>query len=133
MKSLAWVKGITLPDYSGKQPKSPEISSEHSKYLGWLSAHAYKGIWRPDSLPADAEVRVEFFEKFSDVSLKTLGLQLSDDTVAKVNGRVARSFNDAVRDMAASIARLRKEFRGDKLPPEPEPIDIPVASHSVVK
>jgi hypothetical protein len=133
MKSLAWVKGITLPDFSGRQPKSPEVSSENSKYLGWLASHAYKGIWRPDSLPADTEVRIEFFEKFADVSLRTLGLQLSDDTVAKVNGRVARSFNDAMRDMASSIARLRKEFRGEKLPPEPEPVDIQVTSHASAK
>jgi hypothetical protein len=41
--------------------------------------------------------------------------------VAKFNGRIARSFNDAVRDLGASIARLRKEFRGEKLPPEPVP------------
>jgi hypothetical protein len=72
-------------------------------------------------LPADVPARIEFFEKFADVSLKTLGLQLSDDTVAKVNGRIARSFDDAVRDLGSSIARLRKEFRGEKLPPEPEP------------
>jgi hypothetical protein len=121
MKSLTWVKEITLPDFSGKQPKSPEISSENSKYLGWLSLHACKGIWRPDSLPSDVPARIEFFDKFADVSLKTLGLQLSDDTVAKVNGRIARSFDDAVRDLGSSIARLRKEFRGEKLPPEPVP------------
>lgn len=121
MKSLTWVKEITLPDFSGKQPKSPEISAENSKYLGWLSLHACKGIWRPDSLPPDVPARIEFFEKFADVSLKTLGLQLSDDTVAKVNGRIARSFDDAVRDLGSSIARLRKEFRGEKLPPEPVP------------
>ncbi len=121
MQSLAWVKEITLPDFTGKQPKSPEINSENSKYLGWLSAHAYKGIWRPDSLPPDAPARIEFFEKFAEVSLKTLGLQLSDDTVAKVNGRVARSFDDAVRDLASSLARLRKEFRGEKVTPEPLP------------
>lgn len=121
MKSLAWVKEITLPDFTGKHPKSPEINSENSKYIGWLSAHAYKGIWRPDSLPADAAARIEFFEKFADVSLKTLGLQLSDDTVAKVNGRIARSFDDAVKDLASSISRLRKEFRGEKVEPIPGP------------
>ena len=121
MKSLAWVKEITLPDFSGKQPKSPEINSDNSKFIGWLSTHAYKGIWRPDSLPPDAAARIEFFEKFSEVSLKTLGLQLSDDTVAQVNGRIARSFDDAVKDLASSIARLRKEFRGEKVDPIPEP------------
>lgn len=130
MKSLTWVKEITLPDFTGKQPKSPEINSENSKYLGWLSLHACKGIWRPDSLPADVPARIEFFEKFADVSLKTLGLQLSDDTVAKVNGRIARSFDDAVRDLGSSIARLRKEFRGEKLPPEPEP---PSAENTTTK
>ncbi len=121
MKSLAWVKEITLPDFSGKYPRSPEISSENSKYIGWLSVHAYKGIWRPDSLPTDAAARLEFFDKFADVSLKTLGLQLSDDTVAKVNGRIARSFDDAVKDLASSISRLRKEFRGEKVEPITEP------------
>ena len=121
MKSLTWVKEITVPDFSGKQPKSPEVGSENSKYLGWLSLHACKGIWRPDSLPPDVPARIEFFEKFADVSLKTLGLQLSDDTVAKVNGRIARSFDDAVRDLGSSIARLKKEFKGEKLPPEPVP------------
>lgn len=123
MKSLSWVKEITMPDFAGKPPKSPTIASENSKYIGWLAAHAYKGIWRPDSLPTDAEARVEFFEKFADVSLKTLGLQLSDDTVAKVNGRIARLFDDAVTDLAQSISRLRKEFRGEKVDPAPEPND----------
>lgn len=121
MKSLAWVKEITLPDFTKRPPKSPTIEQENSKHLGWLAAHAYKGVWRPDSLPYDAEARIEFFGKFADVSLKTLGLQLSDDTVAKVNGRVARSFDDAVSDLAGSIARLRKEFRGEQVQPEPGP------------
>lgn len=72
--------------------------------------HACRGIWRPDSLPSDAPVRQEFFEAFGDVSLKTLGLQLSEDTVSKVNGRIARSFNDAVSDLARSIRRLGYEL-----------------------
>lgn len=122
MKSLAWVKDITMPDFSGKTPKSPTINQEHSKFIGWLASHAYKGIWRPDSLPPDSEARIDFFEKFADVSLKTLGLQLSEDTVAKVNGRIARSFNDAVKDLASSISRLRKEFRGEPVEPEPTPV-----------
>ncbi|MBO0936425.1 hypothetical protein J2I47_07685 [Fibrella sp. HMF5335] len=122
MKSLAWVKDVTMPDYSSKIPKSPTISSEDSKHIGWLASHAYKGIWRPDSLPHTSEARIEFFEKFADVSLKTLGLQLSEDTVAKVNGRVARAFEDAVKDLASSIARLRKEFRGEKVEPEVLPV-----------
>lgn len=121
MKSLAWVKDITLPDFSAKPPKSPQISPDNSKHLGWLSMHAHRGIWRPDSLPNDAEARIDFFQKFADVSLKTLGLQLSDDTVAHVNGRIARSFDDAVSDLAFNIARLRKEFRGEKVEPVPEP------------
>lgn len=123
MHSLDWVREITIPDFSGRQPKSPEIGSDDSKFLGWLSMHACRGIWRPDSLPVTAPARLEFFEKFADVSLKTLGLQLSDDTVAKVNGRIARSFDDAVRDLASSIVRLRKEFRGEKLPLGPDSID----------
>lgn len=123
MKSLSWVKDVTRPDFSGKTPKSPALSQEVSKYLGWLSSHAYKGIWRPDSLPHDSAARIEFFEKFADVSLKTLGLQLSEDTVAKVNGRVARSFEDAVKDLSSSIARLRNEFRGEESEPAVEPGD----------
>lgn len=110
MQSLEWVQEVTMPDYSGDKPKSPEIDSEKSKHIGWLASNASKGIWRPDSLPNEAAVRQEFFEKFSRVSLKVLGLQLSEDTVSKVNGRVARSFEDAVNDLAQSIYRLRKEF-----------------------
>jgi len=121
MKSLAWVKDITRPDFTGKIPKSPKIEPEQTKHVGWLSESAHKGIWRPDSLPNDAAARIEFFDKFAAVSLKTLGLQLSEDTVAKVNGRVARSFDDAVRDLGSSIARLRKEFRGEQVEPEAEP------------
>lgn len=52
------------------------------------------------------------------MSLKTLGLQLSDDTVAHVNGRIARSFEDAVGDLAQNIRRHKREFEG--LPVEPE-------------
>ena len=114
MKSLAWLKNITPPEYvKGKTPKSPHIEPDKTKHVHWLSDGAHKGIWRPDSLPNDAEARIEFFDRFASVSLKTLGLQLSDDTVAKVAGRVARSFDDAVRDLAHSIYRLRKEFRGE--------------------
>ena len=39
-----------------------------------------------------------------------LGLQLSEDTVSRVNGRIARSFDDAVRDLAGSLRRLRHEL-----------------------
>jgi len=115
MQSLEWVVEVTEPTYeAGKNPASPSIQPEVTKHIGWMSHSACKGIWRPDSLPNDAQVRIDFFKKFSQVSLKTLGLQLSDDTVAKVNGRVARSFGDAVNDLSSSIARLRKEFRGEQ-------------------
>lgn len=124
MKSLAWVKDITRPDFTSRPPKSPKIESDQTKHIGWLAESAHKGIWRPDSLPNDAHARVEFFDKFAAVSLKTLGLQLSEDTVAKVNGRVARSFDDAARDLSSSIARLRKEFRGEQVEPEAEPGDV---------
>ncbi len=87
---------------------------------GCQSDSAEKGIWRPDSLPNDATTRIDFFEKFASVSLKTLGLQLSEDTVAKVNGRVARSFDDAANDLSHSIFRLRKELRGEPAEPEVE-------------
>jgi len=111
MKSLAWVKDVTKHDFTESPPKPPEIKPETIKHMSFLSDSAHKGIWRPDSLPHEALARQEFFEKFADVSLKTLGLQLSEDTVAKVNGRVARSFDDAARDLSSSIARLRSEFR----------------------
>ncbi|MCR6657745.1 MAG: hypothetical protein NVV63_18495 [Opitutus sp.] len=111
MRSLEWTKEITEPTrQAGSNPVSPSLPPEQVKHVGWLSLYACKGIWRPDSLPNEAEVRQDFFDKFAQVSLKTLGLQLSDDTVAKVNGRVARTFDDAVRDLAGSIARLRREF-----------------------
>lgn len=113
MKSLGWVKEITKPDFNQRPPKSPSIDDQKVRYIGLLADNAQKGIWRPDSLPNDVSARLEFFERFSAVSLKTLGLQLSDDTVAKVNGRIARSFDDAVRNLSASISRLRKEFRGE--------------------
>lgn len=114
MKSLEWMGEATAPKYEkGKKPASPTLEPETVKYVGWLSSSACKGIWRPDSLPNHAGARIEFFRKFGQVSLKTLGLQLSDDTVAKVSGRIARSFDDAVNDLASSIARLRKELRGE--------------------
>jgi len=110
MRSLDWVHEVTRPDFSSGKPRSPKLSDEDTKHIGWLAMHASKGIWRPDSLPKSAAVRHEFFSRFSKVSLKTLGLQLSEDTVARVNGRVARSFEDAAADLADSIRRLRKEF-----------------------
>lgn len=130
MKSLAWIKDISKPDYTKKpHPISPSVAPEQTKFVYWLADSAHKGIWRPDSLPPQADARNEFFDKFAAVSLKTLGLQLSEDTVAKVNGRVARSFDDAVRDLTSSISRLRKEFRNEPVEPEVQPSDdISVAS-----
>lgn len=123
MKSLAWLKKISVPDYSTKPHISPAIQPENSKYVYFLADSAHKGIWRPDSLPPEADARIEFFEKFAAVSLKTLGLQLSEDTVAKVNGRVARSFDDAVRDLTSNLSRLRKELRNEQVEPVIEPSD----------
>ncbi|WP_162935623.1 hypothetical protein [Tsuneonella amylolytica] len=114
MKSLSWVKQITKPDFSKTPPKSKDIPANNARYIGMLADNAEKGIWRPDSLPNDVPARIDFFQRFAEVSLKTLGLQLSEDTVAKVNGRVARSYDDAVRNLSASIHRLRNEFRGEK-------------------
>lgn len=119
MQSLEWVDKVTRPAFEkGKKPVSPQIQPDVAKHIGWLAHSACKGIWRPDSLPHEADARQHFFGKFAQVSLKTLGLQLSDDTVAKVNGRIARSFEDAVTDLSGNIARLRSEFRGE--PPAAE-------------
>lgn len=124
MKSLAWMKDCTKPDFTTKpHPTSPTIEPNQTKFIYWLADSAHKGIWRPDSLPPEADARNEFFDKFAAVSLKTLGLQLSEDTVAKVNGRVARSFEDAVRDLTSSLSRLRKEFRNEPVDPVVEPSD----------
>ena len=111
MKSFEWVKLATAGkrDDEGKY-SSPKLLDDQVAQIGRLAANACKGIWRPDSLPHEAEAREDFFNKFGEVSLKTLGLQLSEDTVSKVNGRIARSFDDAVKDLSASIWRLRKEF-----------------------
>jgi hypothetical protein len=87
-----------------------KLTDNETTQIGRLALNACKGIWRPDSLPPEAGAREEFFAKFGDVSLKILGLQLSEDTVSKVNGRIARSFDDAVKDLSSSIRRLRKEF-----------------------
>jgi hypothetical protein len=95
---------------SSRSYKPPTLTADETTQIGRLAMNACKGIWRPDSLPQGAEAREEFFDRFSAVSLKVLGLQLSDDTVAKVNGRIARSFDDAARDLASSIRRLRYEL-----------------------
>jgi len=120
IRSMEWLNDVSKPDFTQKPISSPTIPADVSKHIGWLSMHACKGIWRPDSLPKDAPVRRQFFDTFSDVSLKTLGLQLSEDTVAKVNGRIARSFDDAMRNLADSILHLAREFedlRAGKEPP----------------
>jgi hypothetical protein len=117
MLSLKWVKEITDPDFESGKPISPEISKENSKFVGWLATYACRGIWRPDSLPNESAARQEFFGRFAHVSLKTLGLQLSEDTVAHVTGRIARSFDDAVADLASSLFRLQREFDDLAKPP----------------
>ncbi len=111
MKSFEWVKEVTSPDQDENEKyQAPQLTSEQTTQIGRLSLNACKGIWRPDSLPQEAHAREEFFTKFNDVSLKILGLQLSEDTVSKVNGRIARSFDDAVKDLSASLWRLKKEL-----------------------
>lgn len=125
MKSLTWVKQLTKPDFTQKPPKSHDIPSSQARYVGMLADNSEKGIWRPDSLPNEVPARIEFFQRFSEVSLQTLGLQLSEDTVAKVNGRIARSYDDAARNLAASIYRLRNEFRGTKADETIDPVIDP--------
>lgn len=122
MQSLEWVNEISRPDFEQEGNPSPKIESDDVRQLGWLSMHARNGIWRPDSLPKGADAREQFFDKVSSVSLKTLGLQLSDDTVAKVRGRVARSFEDAVADLAESLRHLASELddTSTKAAPVPE-------------
>jgi hypothetical protein len=113
MASLQWVADITKPSGDTRGKTAPrQLSLDESKHVGMFAVNASRGIWRPDSLPKSAVARKDFFDRFSDVSLKTLGLQLSDDTVAKVNGRVARSFHDAVTDLAGSLRRLKFELAG---------------------
>ena len=111
MKSLDWVRDVTSSEKGGDGKwHPPEVTQEVLDSLHKLADNACRGIWRPDSLPKSA-AREDFFSRFERVSLHTLGLQLSEDTVAKVNGRVARSFEDAVSNLAGSIYRLRMEFR----------------------
>jgi hypothetical protein len=111
MRSLQWVSTVTAPDYDKGQRKAPELSPETIIQISRLSMHACRGIWRPDSLPKGAQVREEFFEKFNSVSLKVLGLQLSEEAVEKVFGRVARSFECAVADVAQSLERLSHDLQ----------------------
>lgn len=111
MQSFEWVREITKSkDAPGQSYRAPNLEPEITGNIGRLSMNACKGIWRPDSLPQGAEVREQFFQRFAAVSLKVLGLQLSDDTVSKVTGRIARSFDDAASDLAGSLFRLKKEL-----------------------
>jgi predicted nucleotidyltransferase len=113
MESLEWVRDATNSrwDNTKKTYVVPKLNEETVTQIYRVSDNASNGIWRPDALPTHAPLRNEFFEHFSEVGLRTLGLQISEDTVANVNGRIARSFDDAVSDLADSIYRLRKEFR----------------------
>ena len=110
MRSFEWVKEITAPEDKEQAYAAPTLTAEQTTQIGRLSLNACKGIWRPDALPQGALAREEFFNKFSSASLDVLGLQLSEDTVSRVNGRIARSFDDAVRDLASSIRRLKYEL-----------------------
>jgi hypothetical protein len=112
MESLEWVADVTRSTKNDRgEYEQPNLGEDAFDSINKLSQNAVKGIWRPDSLPKGVKTREEFFGKFERVSLHTLGLQLSDDTVAHVNGRVARSFEDAVSDLGNSIYRLKLEFR----------------------
>jgi len=132
MQSLEWVREIsrsTKKEGGGYEVPNLEMSEVES--LNRLAENACKGIWRPDSLPGRAQAREDFFSRFSKISFHTLGLQLSDDTVAKVTGRVARSFDCAVEDLANSIYRLKKEFEQiEKKHPAGKPnVEGKVAAH----
>ena len=112
MRSLEWVRDVTRSNRNDDgEWQQATLEGDALQGVQKLSDNACKGIWRPDSLPKKAPVRENFFANFERVALHTLGLQLSDDTVAKVNGRVARSFEDAEKDLANSIYRLKMEFR----------------------
>ena len=105
-------------DASGKAKRNvsdnevqAQLDKDTTKSLNFFAFQAQKGIWRPDAfVKKSAKPRQDFFSRFKSISLQTLGLQLSDDTVAKVNGRIARSFEDAVKDLGGSLYRLQKEF-----------------------
>jgi hypothetical protein len=110
MRSFEWVRDVTRPEEVDGSLVAPILSPEATTQIGRLSLNACKGIWRPDALPHSAAAREDFFDRFNTASLDTLGLQLSDDTVSKVNGRIARSFDDAVRGLAGSLRRLGYEL-----------------------
>jgi hypothetical protein len=122
MQSLEWVQGVSRSTKQADGNYAPPTFDEKTvQSLNNLAENACKGIWRPDSLPGRADAREQFFSRFSKISFQTLGLQLSDDTVAKVSGRVARSFDCAVTDLANSIYRLKKEF--EKIDRKAGPVD----------
>lgn len=106
MQSLDWVAEVTAPDHG----VHPTLVPDTIKQIGRVAMNAGKGIWRPDSLPKGVHIREDFFDRFGAVSLKVLGLQLSEDTVSKVTGRIARSFDHAVADLASSLSRLSWEL-----------------------
>lgn len=110
MKSLEWVNRIAPPKYNDGAYMTL-IDKRHHQSIGRLANNACRGIWRPDSLPDDAPAKNEFFAKLREVSLATLGLQLSNDTVAKVSGRVARSIEYAIQDLAKDVNRLKQDLR----------------------
>jgi hypothetical protein len=102
MESLEWVAHITKSKKSEQGDyERPKLSEDPLDSINKLSQNAVKSIWRPDSLPRGVKTRENSFGEFERVSLHTLGLQLSEDTVAHVNGRVARSFEDAVIGLSA--------------------------------
>lgn len=122
MRSFEWIKTVTSSEDRNSPYKAPSLDEDTVKQIGRLSVNASKGIWRPDALPRGAEAREDFFDRFGVASLNVLGLQLSEDTVAKVNGRIARSFDDAVKDLANSLRRLRHELSDiDKATPKSVP------------
>ena len=113
MRSFEWLRDATRKPRSDAQDKPapvPRLDDEQNKCLYRLSDNACQGIWRPDSLPPNASIRAEFFERFSSASLNVLGLQLSENTVSKTTGRIARSYDDAVENLAKSIHRLGREL-----------------------
>src|SRR5579862_246349 len=110
MRSFEWIRDVTAPEDREETYKPPQLQPDEVTPIGRLSLNACKGIWRPDSLPQGAQAREEFFNRFNAASLNVLGLQLSEDTVSRVNGRIARSFEDAARDLAGSLRRLKYEI-----------------------
>jgi hypothetical protein len=129
MRSFEWVRDITAPEDRDEAYKPPQLAADAVSQIGRLSLNACKGIWRPDSLPQGAQARDEFFSRFNAASLNVLGLQLSDDTVARVNGRIARSFEDAARDLAGSLRRLRHELE-DAEKAGKQPVGVKAAASS---